>query len=204
MNLNYSYNIFFFLLSVNPCLSQKSSLLTYIIIAVGIELWMALIKLPSPGKKHRFYAGSKVTDYMTPLCRKMALVPIVCVGLRISAPWTVGKVPPILHQSIWHPSQNPTLLPPHHSLPRLPLPHPSLPRIPFSPPPHIPLSTQNYNLTLYLSLRLERKVFRSQGVVEPKLFYFRLRLRLHLFLNFGSGSSSNSCHMLPLKTVLLQ
>ena len=85
-------------------------------------------------EKHCFYAGSKDTVYMTPLCRKMALVPIVCVGLRISAPWTVGKVPPILHQSIWHPSQNPTLLPPHHSLPRLPLPHPSLPRIPF--PPH--------------------------------------------------------------------
>ena len=49
-------------------------------------------------EKHCFYAGSKDTVYMTPLCRKMELVPIVCVGLRISAPWTVGKVPPILHQ----------------------------------------------------------------------------------------------------------
>ena len=99
--------------------------------------------------------------------------------------------------------------PESHPPPPTPLPPPPSPPSPLPPPhslspPHIPLSTQNHNLTLYLSLRLERKVFRSQGVVELKLFYFRLRLRLHLFLNFGSGSSSNSCHMLPLKTVLLQ
>ena len=113
MNLNYSYNIFFFLLSVNPCLSQKSSLLTYIIIAVGIELWMALIKLPSPGKNIVFTPGPKIRTIWPHCAERWRWFQLSVWGLRISAPWTVGKVPPILHQSIWHPSQYPTPLPPH-------------------------------------------------------------------------------------------